>query len=127
MATTRLSDLTTEIEKALTDEAYDGGSGPLSEVQFSRYVRRLAETAVEVIGESKAKADAHLQDLLAKWDAPSRPEGWNAGDEHHLAAQIITALRPALRLTVLEFTESVLEIELLPWQRDYLSRAVRDV
>lgn len=49
MATTHRSDLTTEIEKALTGEAYDGGMGAMSEDEFPRYVRRLAETAVEVI------------------------------------------------------------------------------
>ncbi|KQQ65718.1 hypothetical protein [Microbacterium sp. Leaf320] len=54
MATTHRSDLTTEIEKALTDEAYDGGSGALTEEHFSRYVRRLAETAVEVVREHEA-------------------------------------------------------------------------
>lgn len=50
MATTHRSDLTTEIEKALADEAYDGGMGPMSETEFPRYVRRLAETASEVVG-----------------------------------------------------------------------------
>lgn len=48
MATTHRSDLTTEIEKALTDEAYDGGMGAMSEAEFPRYVRRLVEAAAEV-------------------------------------------------------------------------------
>lgn len=34
-----------------------------------------------------------LASLLARWDAPDRPEGWNDGDEHHLAATLIEALR----------------------------------
>lgn len=55
---THRSDLTTEIEKALTDEAYDGGSGALSEAQFSRYVRRLAEAAVEVV--ERERGDGHV-------------------------------------------------------------------
>ncbi|MDR6142060.1 hypothetical protein QE375_001614 [Microbacterium foliorum] len=48
---THRSDVTTEIEKALTDEAYDGGMGPMSEAEFPRYVRRLAETAVEALAD----------------------------------------------------------------------------
>lgn len=42
------SDLTTETEKALRDIVYDGGNGAMTEVEFTRYVRSLAETAVEV-------------------------------------------------------------------------------
>jgi hypothetical protein len=34
-----------------------------------------------------------LDALLARWDATDRPEGWNAGDEHHLAAMLIDELR----------------------------------
>jgi hypothetical protein len=34
-----------------------------------------------------------IEQLLAKWDEPERPEGWNAGNEHHLAALIIEAFR----------------------------------
>lgn len=47
MATTPRSELVDKIADALTDEAYDGGSGAMSETEFPRYVRRLAETAVE--------------------------------------------------------------------------------
>lgn len=52
------SDLTTEIEKALTDEAYDGGMGAMSETEFSRYVRRLAEAVVEVVNDVRGAGEA---------------------------------------------------------------------
>lgn len=48
------SDLTTEIEKALRDIVYDGGNGAMGGVEFTRYVRSLAETAVEVVDELRA-------------------------------------------------------------------------
>ncbi|MGU3424014.1 hypothetical protein ACLBWV_03690 [Microbacterium paraoxydans] len=51
---THRSDLTTEIEKALTDEVYDGASGTLNDEQLRRYIRRLAEAAVEVVEEDRA-------------------------------------------------------------------------
>jgi len=51
MATTHRSELIEKLEVALTDEAYDGGFGPQSEEQFSAHVRRLAETAAEVVDE----------------------------------------------------------------------------
>lgn len=35
------------VTNALMDEAYDGGMGPMSETEFPRHVRRLAETALE--------------------------------------------------------------------------------
>lgn len=49
MPTTHRSELVTKIADALTDEAYDGGMGPMSETEFPRHVLRLAETAVEVV------------------------------------------------------------------------------
>lgn len=52
MATTHRSELVTKIADALTDEAYDGGMGPMSETEFPRHVLRLAEVAVEVITEA---------------------------------------------------------------------------
>jgi hypothetical protein len=45
---THRSELVTKVADALTDEAYDGGLGPMSEAEFPRHVLRLAETAVEV-------------------------------------------------------------------------------
>ncbi|WP_336642069.1 hypothetical protein [Microbacterium sp. USHLN272] len=57
MATTHRSDLVEQLEKAFTDEAYDGGNGALSEEQFSKLVRRLADTAVAVFGGVQTSAD----------------------------------------------------------------------
>lgn len=61
MATTRRSDMVEQLEVALADEAYDGGFGPLTEAQFSAYVRRLAETATEVVDSMSPslRADGH--------------------------------------------------------------------
>lgn len=66
MATTHRSELVTKIADALTDEAYDGGMGPMSETEFSRYVRRLAETAVEA-----AAAFEHLGAAMASEEVTS--------------------------------------------------------
>lgn len=57
MATTLRSDLVEQLEKALTDEAYDGGNGALNEEQFTRLVRALAATAAEVVGETHVPAE----------------------------------------------------------------------
>lgn len=54
MATTHRSELVDTVTNALMDEAYDGGMGPMSEVEFPRHVRRLAETALEAITEAQA-------------------------------------------------------------------------
>lgn len=51
------SDLTTEVEKALRDEAYDGGFGALTPEGLTAYVRRLAEAAVEVVEEAHTRTD----------------------------------------------------------------------
>lgn len=48
---TRRSDLIAELERALTDEAYDGGMGALNDDQFGQLVRKLASTAADVIEE----------------------------------------------------------------------------
>lgn len=98
MATTHRSDLTTEIEKALTDEAYDGGSGALSEEQFSRYVRRLAEAAVEVVDQERAidqqsePGDAQVREILRQ-ALRERGEGTVYADT--LAGYLTRALRAA--------------------------------
>lgn len=49
--------LTDELEKALRDEAYDGGMGALSPDQFTDYVRGLAVTAAKVVEEAHAPTD----------------------------------------------------------------------
>lgn len=55
---THRSDLVDKIADALTDEAYDGGMGPMSEKEFPRYVRRLAETAAEVVASVHGEPSA---------------------------------------------------------------------
>ncbi|MEN0022009.1 MAG: hypothetical protein AAGC61_01920 [Microbacterium sp.] len=61
MATTHRSELVERLEVALTDEVYDGAFGPLNEAQLSAHVRRLAETAAEVVDSAAAalRADGH--------------------------------------------------------------------
>ena len=56
--------LVDEIEKALRDEAYDGGIGALSPEEFTDYVRGLAVTAAGVV-EAVENAP-----LLPKSDIP---------------------------------------------------------
>lgn len=90
--TTHRSDLTTEIEKALTDEAYDGAMGQLSEAEFLRYVRRLAELAVEVVESEAVSAlpalrydDEPLGDDQQSHRDDGEPEGraHNAREDQH--------------------------------------------
>ena len=61
MAKTHRSELVEKLEIALNDEAYDGGSGPLSDAQFSTYVRRLATTAAEVVVEPSGHCRALIE------------------------------------------------------------------
>lgn len=49
--------LVDELEKALRDEAYDGGFGYMGDEQFPAYVRTLAETAAEVVEKALAPTD----------------------------------------------------------------------
>lgn len=49
--------LVDELEKALTDEVYDGGMGALSEEQFSELVRTLASTAATVFEKVHTPTD----------------------------------------------------------------------
>jgi len=66
MATTPRSELVDKIADALTDEAYDGGSGAMSETEFSRYVRRLAEIAAEAVSTSAAEKPAEKEGSWAR-------------------------------------------------------------
>lgn len=58
MPTTHRSELVDKVTNALMDEAYDGSMGPMSEVEFPRHVRRLAETALEAIAETQERQPA---------------------------------------------------------------------
>lgn len=57
--------LVDELEKALTDEAYDGGMGALSGEEFSELVRTLAVTAAEVVEKANTPTNDE-RDGLAK-------------------------------------------------------------
>lgn len=64
MATTHRSDLVEQLEKALTDEAYDGGMGALSPDEFAHLVRTLAVTVEEVVREHVESVLAHVPSRL---------------------------------------------------------------
>ena len=59
------------------------------------------------------------RELLSRWDDLPRPEGWNQGDEHHLACKVIDALRDLVdgsrlegeRASARTFAESDPEVE----------------
>lgn len=61
MPTTHRSELVDAVTNALMDEAYDGGMGPMSETEFPRHVRRLAETALEAIAETPVEGRPNAQ------------------------------------------------------------------
>lgn len=63
MATTHRSDLVDELEKALRDEAYDGGFGYMGDEQFTSYVRGLAVTAAKVVEEGHTPTDDEREAL----------------------------------------------------------------
>lgn len=63
MAMTHRSDLVDEIEKALRDEAYDGGFGYMGDQQFTAYVRTLAVTAAKVVEEAHTPTDDEREAL----------------------------------------------------------------
>jgi len=58
---------------------------------FDRWLAAHDESAQGIT----ATTNTELGALLARWDVTERPDGWNSGDEHHLADLIITALRGA--------------------------------
>lgn len=68
MPTTHRSELVDKVTNALMDEAYDGGMGPMSEVEFPRHVRRLAETAIEALDadEDERRITGERVDALSK-------------------------------------------------------------
>ena len=60
-----MADLTDELEKALRDEAYDGGFGHIGDEQFTSYVRGLAVTAAKVVEKALTPTDDEREALLA--------------------------------------------------------------
>ncbi|UTT53789.1 hypothetical protein [Microbacterium maritypicum] len=60
--------LVDELEKALRDEAYDGGFGYMGDEQFTAYVRTLAETAAEVVEKALTPTDDERRILGDIWD-----------------------------------------------------------
>lgn len=62
--------LVDELEKALRDEAYDGGFGYMGDEQFPAYVRTLAETAAEVVERARTPTDDERKALVAILEAP---------------------------------------------------------
>lgn len=54
--------LVDELEKALTDEAYDGGMGALSAEEFSELVRTLAVTAAEVVERAHTPTEPNAEE-----------------------------------------------------------------
>jgi len=72
----------------------------------------LDEALQALVGQASRKVEAAPSDtelgaLLARWDDMERPDGWNAGDEHHLADLLITALRSASQ--PVEVTDEMVE------------------
>lgn len=89
--------LVDELEKALRDEAYDGGFGYMGEEQFRAYVRTLAETAAEVFEKVHTPTDDEreaLAGLIADGEAhPSfpRPERVKPFAHDYRAADLVIA------------------------------------
>ncbi|MGW9270779.1 hypothetical protein [Microbacterium sp. NPDC055599] len=84
MATTHRSDLIDELEKALRDEAYDGGMGALGPETFTDYVRGLAVTAAKVVEEAHTPTEDErvmsTDEPVFTLDADSLLSKWGFGD-----------------------------------------------
>ncbi|MEU4016197.1 hypothetical protein AB0E56_13140 [Microbacterium sp. NPDC028030] len=94
------------LEKALTDEVYDGGMGYLGDEQFPAYVRRLAETAAGVLAGAHTPTDDERREALHLIEqAASFREQTNADPEPSpnsmvgLWLRTASALEAALRRT----------------------------
>lgn len=91
MATTRRSDLVDELEKALRDEAYDGGMGALGPEPFTEYVRGLAVTAAKVVAEAHTPTDDERVRAAVLQAAEEEFGGSYGGEE--IAERAVAALR----------------------------------
>lgn len=72
--------LVDELERALTDEVYDGGGGALSEEKFAKLVHTLATTAAAVVAEAHTPTGGEREALLLAQEVRSwanSREGWN--------------------------------------------------
>ena len=88
----------------LTQIALDNTSEDAHETVYEDAKRVRAEW------QASCKVEAELEALLARWDDTERPDGWNSGDEHHLADLLITALRSASQPVQVEVTEASVKI-----------------
>lgn len=89
--------LVDELEKALRDEAYDGGFGYMGDEQFPAYVRTLAETAAEVVEKALTPTDDEREapestsDVARIIDRAMRPWGLSNIGTHSAARALISA------------------------------------
>ncbi|WP_288870829.1 hypothetical protein [uncultured Microbacterium sp.] len=107
-----------EIEKALRDEAYDGGFGYMGAEQFTAYVRTLAVTAAKVVEEAHTPIDDERE-----------AQGWREAalyaDDAESQDDFITGWRTADRLRRTEVPEPSAEgrisraITVLSWRPDH--------
>ena len=93
-------------------EALIAAIDPLKEIEMDEGddATNLIADAVLAVGFSRTvPIDTELGALLARWDVTERPDGWNSGDEHHLADLLITALRSASQPVQVEVTDEMVE------------------
>ncbi len=97
MATTHRSDLVDGLEKALRDEAYDGGFGYMGDEQFTAYVRGLAVTAAKVVEEVHTPSDDEREALLTEADALvaswDQKGSWSSDSPVGMVMRLAAALR----------------------------------
>lgn len=113
MVTTHRSDLVEQLEKAFTDEAYDGGMGVLSPEQFTSLVRTLAGTAAGVLGEHLSTTRT-VNVLREDWERLKRAEV--LGEKAHTPTD---DEREALRIAELDARQSAYRKEREDWYVDH--------
>lgn len=89
--------LVDELEKALRDEAYDGGFGYMGAEQFTAYVRTLAVTAAKVVEEGHTPTDDEREALLTEADALvaswDQKGSWSSDSPVGMVMRLAAALR----------------------------------
>lgn len=105
--------LVDELEKALTDEAYDGGMGAMSPEEFRELVRTLAVTAGRVVDEMYASTDnekliERVRAVIdtAVTDAYTAASQMNATASDHAATERDVSEAEAVRDLVVEALEA---------------------